>query len=320
VVFSMEHKNIGRNILICGTSGSGKKTLCKVLQDWRHCPEKKSTTSESHDLVIKSFYLKNKELDALHILNVIVAPTSHKFGEFLVKCDKEKVAALSMANLCMTVRDSVSSKDVDSITLFVKMFGGYGIPVILCITHADKHNKHQRESISAQIKSHPQLATFFTTTPENPAPLLEILFMGCVDYHEHLDENVLQMYMDVVELRTKFLSKIFTAEKQLVLTQCTGFISYKAKMSEIFGTCYNELTFLSKADPESVDYTSRLEDNKYRMECLYNNTAILEHGSSLAEEAKNFWKLILNIRKSAKKCNFKAKQQKAELIHPWSLS
>jgi len=214
------------------------------------------------------------------------------------------------------------TEDVDSIELFMKMFGGSGIPVILCITHADEHNLAQRDNITDEIKRYPRLAQYFKTTPENPNPQLEILFMGCVDYlHKdfHDPQVVAKLYTDVDAWRNAFLKRIFVAEKGIQLKQTNIYNTKMTKMCEVLGKCYNEVLYLSHADPETAEYKRRLAENKPNMEILFKNKLILENDESIKKDVEKFWDLIQKIKKDARSFDQKSKALAGELINPWSI-
>jgi len=329
-----------RNVLFCGASRSGKTTCFKVIEDPCHCPDKSSMFSETQNTVFKSFSLKNNKDGSVldYILNMIDTPgtfeiraadedfekrSNDKISELIVDCLNHQVTYLNMVVLFLTVGGSVSSRDVDSIELFMKMFGGSGIPVILCITHADEHNLAQRDNITDEIKRYPRLAQYFKTTPENPSPQLEILFMGCVDYiHKdyHDPQVVAKLYSDVESWRNTFLQRIFVADEQIQLKRTNIYNTHKTKMSELLYNCFLELNLLSKADPETSEYKKRLEENRVNMEILFKNKMILEHDDSLVkQDVVKFWELIQNLKKEARGSEQKVKNIRSELIYPWSI-
>jgi len=310
-----------------------------VIQDPCYCPTQSSVFSETQNTMFKSFSLRNnKNKEVLNfILNLIDTPgtfeiraadqdfetrSNEKIGELIVECLNHEVTYLNMVVLFLTIAGSVNSREVDSIELFMKMFGGSGIPVILCITHADDHNKNKRDQIIDEIKRYPRLAEYFKTTPENPNPQLEILFMGCVDYiHRDIhDPRVMaEKYTEVEQWRNLFIKRIFAAETGTLLQKTNIYNTRVEKTCDVLKKCYSELLYLCKADPETSEYKRRLADNKPNMEFFHKNFLILQNDPVAKMEAERFWGLIQTIRKEASGYDQKAKDIKAELIHPWNI-
>jgi len=309
-----------RNVLLCGASRSGKTTCFRVIQDPCYCPEKSSMFSESQTTTFKSFSLKNNiDGQVLNfVLNLIDTPgtfeiraadqdfetrSNEKIGELIIECLDHNVTYLNMVVLFLGIAGgSISPRDVDSIHLFMKMFGGSGVPVILCLTHADRHNETKRKSICDEIKRYPRLTEYFKTTPEKPNPQLEILFMGCVDYNYDniYDPAVMaQQYGDVENWRNIFIQRIFEAVSTTQLKNTNIYNTHKAKMSEVLKQCHMELLYLSEGPPESSEYQTRLKNNKPAMEYLFKNKMILMNDDSLVSEREKFWKVITSIKESA---------------------
>ena len=96
------------------------------------------------------------------------------------------------------------------------MFGGSGVTVCLCITHADKHSDDWRESIHAQLLKHPELSMLIEK--EN----MPIVFMGCVDTKDKIyrnEEELEEDYISIYNMRKELLEIIFGAKEKRLLNQ-----------------------------------------------------------------------------------------------------
>jgi len=167
-----------RNILFCGASRSGKSTCFGVFKDPCFCPSKTTMFSETQDTIFKTYSLRNNKTKDVHgfVLSLIDSPgtfeirstkdefkkrSNEEIGKLIVECLNHEVTYLNLIAMFLTISGRVGDKDIESIKLFMEMFGSSGMPIILCVTHADEYNDVKMDKIREEIQIHPDLEQYF---------------------------------------------------------------------------------------------------------------------------------------------------------------
>jgi len=76
------------------------------------------------------------------------------------------------------------------------------LPIILCLTYADKENAEGRSLFIKQLKTHKKLTNYFGKKK------LDIVFMGCAD-HKFSNFGSEQQYSNTLELVTHWRNNLF---------------------------------------------------------------------------------------------------------------
>ena len=151
------------NVLICGASRSGKTNLFKLLADPAFCPEAGTGLfSDTVSMTLRTFSLTNKVDGAVHevVINLIDTPgtfemksnkeqfkqrSNEEIKNLIVNCINNEICYLNMLVLAINAM-KFSSQEIESVKLFLDLFGQCDIPIVLCLTHADHFNAAKRES------------------------------------------------------------------------------------------------------------------------------------------------------------------------------
>jgi len=215
----------------------------------------------------------------------------------IVECLNHEVTYLNLIAMFLTISGRVGDKDVDSVELFMEMFGGVGMPIILCITHADEFNATKMKSIEIEIQEDPRLVKFFQSGN------LRIMFMGCVDHkhNDYYDINVIaQKYKMVTDWRTAFIDMIFQSNDRFDLKNTKIFSNRRLNLMQMTDDCIEEINHLTKLDFGGSEYKRRIVLHNANMEYLYNNKMILDADGSEESKIKteNLWNKIQEVKKS----------------------
>jgi len=185
------------------------------------------------------------------------------------------------------------------------------LPMILCLTHADKYNDKKREQTINEIKKHPDLKKYFENND------IELLFMGCVDHAFGNYYNADEMsddYKLVSNWRKDFLDRIFKAQDRIDLKNTCIYFTRQKDVGELLQICVNELDYLSKSDKDTSDYKFRLVGHKLNMDLLFKHKMLLDEDEIYKKLTGELWDIIQTIRKS----NL-IENQKLDLLSPWSI-
>jgi len=222
-----------RNILLCGRTRSGKSTTMGVLKDPCYVPRNTSIFSETQNPKFQSFAINNRyeKLVEKFTINIIDSPglfevrgkesseserSNEMISQTIAKCLENEITNINGIILFSTFEAGINQQDILAMKIFLDMFGGCGVSVCLCITHADKHTEKWCESIKSELTQHKELA-----------PLIErekmpILFMGCVNYNDKVytsADDLLDDWKSVYGWRKELLDWIFAANNRKNLTQ-----------------------------------------------------------------------------------------------------
>jgi len=222
-----------RNILLCGRTRSGKSTTMGVLKDPCYVPQNTSIFSETQNPKFQSFAINNRyeKLVEKFTINIIDSPglfevrgkesseserSNEMISQTIAKCLENEITNINGIILFSTFEAGINQQDILAMKIFLDMFGGCGVSVCLCITHADKHTEKWCESIKSELTQHKELA-----------PLIErekmpILFMGCVNYNDKVytsADDLLDDWKSVYGWRKELLDWIFAANNRKNLTQ-----------------------------------------------------------------------------------------------------
>lgn len=222
-----------RNILLCGRTRSGKTTTMGILKDPCFSPQGCSIFSETHNPKFQTFAINNKAETVVQkfTINIIDTPglfevkdkdnidterTNEVIAQTITKCLENEITNIHCIILFLTFEAGINRDDIAAMKLFLEMFGGCGVSVALCVTHADKHNDTWRKSIREQLLQHPELSELVKQES------MQILFMGCVDTKDrtYFDEDTLKDdYLSVYEMRKEMLELVFAAREKKLLNQ-----------------------------------------------------------------------------------------------------
>jgi hypothetical protein len=222
-----------RNCLLCGRTRSGKTTTMGVLKDPCYSPQGGSIFSETQNPKFQSFSINNRLNAAVEkfTINIIDSPglfevkekdhvdaerTNEVIAQTIAKCLENEITNIHCIILFATFEAGINPNDIEAMKVFLDMFGGCGVSVCLCITHADKHSDQWREVIKSQLTKHEELSALIEKEK------MPILFMGCVDTKDKVHKDVddlLYDYKTVYQMRKELLDLIFAAKEKKLLNQ-----------------------------------------------------------------------------------------------------
>jgi len=222
-----------RNCLLCGRTRSGKTTTMGVLKDPCFSPEKASIFSETQNPKFVSFAINNRNdtIVQKYTISIIDSPglfevkdkehidaerTNEVIAQTIARCLENEITNIHCMIMFVTFEAGINRDDIESMKLFLDLFGGSGVSVALCVTHADKHADSWRNSIKEQILRHPELSILLEKEK------MPIMFMGCVDTTDKLyssEEDLTEDYKNVYEMRKDMLQFIFAAKEKKPLNQ-----------------------------------------------------------------------------------------------------
>jgi len=222
-----------RNCLLCGRTRSGKTTTMGVLKDPCFSPEKASIFSETQNPKFVSFAINNRNdtIVQKYTISIIDSPglfevkdkehidaerTNEVIAQTIARCLENEITNIHCMIMFVTFEAGINRDDIESMKLFLDLFGGSGVSVALCVTHADKHSDSWRNSIKEQILRHPELSILLEKEK------MPIMFMGCVDTTDKLynsEEDLTEDYKNIYEMRKDMLQFIFAAKEKKPLNQ-----------------------------------------------------------------------------------------------------
>merc|ERR1711879_467892 len=106
--------------------------------------------------------------------------------------------------------------EIESVEIFLEMFGEIGIPIILCLTHAESVARARRKSIEEEFRGYAGLAQYFEKDH------FTLQWMGCVNYigKDYIDDKIMfNDYRLVSKWRNELVQKIFAADKRVEMDQ-----------------------------------------------------------------------------------------------------
>jgi len=222
-----------RNVLLCGRTRSGKTTVMNVLKDPCHSPTNRSIFSETQNPRFQSFSINNRadaevQKFTIHIIdspglfevkdkdsmeqkrpNEVIAST-------IATCLENEITNIHCIVMFATFEAGINRDDIESMKVFLDMFGGSGVSVALCVTHADKHGVGWRQEIRDELMLHPDLAALVEEEK------MAIHFMGCVNVDDrpyYDEEQMKEDYVSVYKMRQDMLEFIFGAKEKKMLNE-----------------------------------------------------------------------------------------------------
>jgi len=207
------------------------------------------------------------------------------------------VTYLNLLVLFLNISNNFNVTDLDSVELFLKLFGTSKIPILLIFTHADNVGSERRENIKIEIQQHPRLAKYFEDG------VFEVMFSGCVNYvnKNYTNEKDLTWdYEDVIEWRDQLLSRIFRADIRTDLEQTDIYVNRKTQAVSNLELCLDEFPILISGDPDTSNIKKRLINHKDRMEYLCKHTMYLEkiNDEKIKTQLRNLWGFIQDTKQS----------------------
>merc|ERR1712137_1442115 len=140
--------------------------------------------------------------------------TNEVIAQTIAKCLDNEITNIHVIMLFVTFEAGINPNDIKAMEIFLDMFGGNGVKICLCITHADNHDiKWQRTRVE---ELHRFEATKHLIETEN----MEILFMGCAGSTHNIrtEDELLKQYKKVYLMRRKMLETIFSATERVQLS------------------------------------------------------------------------------------------------------
>ncbi len=218
-----------RNVLCAGKSRSGKTTTICTIKNPCYTPDADSIFSGTYNCKYQTFAIKNQKQDKVseYTLHIVDTPGTFEIKassdkdtarsndiieDIIGKCLENEITGINLILLFASFETGINPQDIDSIKIFLKLFGGSGVSIALVITRADKHNRAWRESRRKEIMEHNELSELLKN--EN----IKIFFMGCVDESSSVNMNERQLkraYRNVYRMREELLKFIFEAEKRV---------------------------------------------------------------------------------------------------------
>jgi len=145
------------------------------------------------------------------------------------KCLENEITNIHCIIMFATFEAGINRDDIEAMKVFLDMFGGCGVSVCFCITHADKHTDEWRKDKRDQLLRHPELSALIEKEK------MAIVFMGCVDTKDKIynnEEDLSEDYKMVYEMRKNLLDIIFAAREKKMLNQMNV---AKKKIEEVSG-------------------------------------------------------------------------------------
>jgi len=289
-----------RNVLLVGRTRSGKSTTMEVLKDPCYIPKSDTIFSETVDARFKSFSIQNEtnQRTCDVTLNLIDTPglfevkdiesggerTNEVIAQTIAKCLDNEITNIHVIMLFVTFEAGINPNDIKAMEIFLDMFGGGGVKICLCITHADNHDVKWQRTRKEEL--HKFEATKRLIETEN----MEILFMGCVGstHNIHTEDELLKQYKKVYLMRRKMLQCIFDASARVQLSTLNV---AKQKVDEVRAVLRDSIPVLQKLASCSDENNSEPQkysiEQKIRNEKLNAERAILSV-PELAEEYSQF--------------------------------
>jgi len=281
-----------RNILFCGASRSGKSTIFRVLQNPCYCPKQVTIFAETKFTNFKTFSLRDKQEGKVHnfVINLIDTPgtfevranqeefkkrSNDEISELIIDCINHEVTYVNL--LCLVLKATkFSESEMDSIDLFLELFGKSKIPILLCLTYADNLSKQRRTDIEVELTQHPRLEGYFADN------IFKICWMGCVNHVEqdYTDEEVMRSkFQQVANWRDDLIDHIFDAERKVDLKDTDIYAKKKKKCFECLDQVTNSMSNLASiAQKEELTGGEELELLRHRevMSTLHKYSFYLE--------------------------------------------
>jgi len=191
----------------------------------------------------KTFSLRDKSTGKVHnfVINLIDTPgtfevrstkeqfekrSNDEISDLIVECVNHEITYLNLLVLVLSAY-KFSDTEMDSIDLFLKLFGETKIPILLCLTHADGLGAQRMNDIANELKEHPRLSNYFNKK------IFKICWMGCVNHvqRDYTDKIVMENdYKRVANWRDIFIEEIFVSEKRINLKETNIYLTKKRKL------------------------------------------------------------------------------------------
>jgi GTPase SAR1 family protein len=306
-----------RNVLFCGASRSGKSTIFHVMQNPVYSPEKISIFSDTKFTSFKTFTLRDRQENRIHnfVVSLIDTPgtfelrstkeefesrSNDQISDLVVDCINHEVTYLNL--LCLVVNaQKFSETEMDSIDLFLNLFGKTSIPILLCLTHADEIRLERREEIILELKEHPRLTPYFNEQ------LFKIQWMGCVNMKQtnYVDVKTIDnQYKLVANWRDEFMDEIFNAKKRVELDTTDIYKNKRESSIALLSIIIKEMDKLIEINTEVMTGGEQLSllNHSRNMNYLFDHSFYLEKERDLTiiDQYRLFLNFCKNIQDSRK--------------------
>jgi len=175
-------------------------------------------------------------------------------------CLKNEVTKINTLLIFISFELGVTQDDVDSFDQFLSRFGHPDIQIILCVTRAESKTAAWKADIENQLTQH----SYFAKVLEKHTNC-KICFLGCVDTVNNDSvssiDDLRGLYATVYELRKVLLLNIFSAEKQVKLTELPMLKTTTEKLRTIFRQQDALLTQLLECGDFTLDTAELKVDN-----------------------------------------------------------
>jgi len=218
-----------RNVLVCGKTRSGKTTAIRVLKDSAYQPEKSEMFSDKNKIRFESLILKTPDIVDFSIFFVDTSGLFETFGyKEIEECMRRNIATLNTLLLFSGNKIGFDKAEVDMIEIFVRMFSGSGIKIILCITHAENCIPSKMAQIEEDYKRHPVVGPLMLEFA------ISLAFIGCVETDSYFTvEELRRAYKRVEKLRSDLISLIIKSSNSVPVEILGIFREHKQEMNEL---------------------------------------------------------------------------------------
>jgi len=253
-------------------------------------PKNDSIFAETVNTKFQTFSIKNKYENVVKefTLSIIDSPgtfeirsnddtlkarTDEEITRMIGQCLDNEITHLHVIVMFCTFEVGISTEDIESIKLFLQMFGGSGVTICLCVTRADRHNPEWRAQRKTEIMKHDELASLIT---ENN---MKVMFMGCVDikgvpFREKDDLH--DAYVDTYEMRKELLTMIFEANTRTQLSDMNVLAGKVASVKEkLHQTSDNFIKFLTISDWDLSSVENMLMSHQHALNFITDNKSVL---------------------------------------------
>jgi len=300
-----------------------------VLKDPCFSPEKASIFSETQNPKFVSFAINNRNdtIVQKYTISIIDSPglfevkdkehidaerTNEVIAQTIARCLENEITNIHCMIMFVTFEAGINRDDIESMKLFLDLFGGSGVSVALCVTHADKHADSWRNSIKEQILRHPELSILLEKEK------MPIMFMGCVDTTDKLyssEEDLTEDYKNVYEMRKDMLQFIFAAKEKKPLNQMKVAKKKIEQVHEAINIIVNNFKlFINTNDFKTSIVQEAIITHKDNLKYLEDNNAYM----NVPQMAEKFIALI-DFAKKFKEKNMD-NNLKNELLWPLKLT
>lgn len=322
------------NVLICGASRSGKTSLFKLLADPAYCPARGTGLfSDTVSMTLRTFSLTDQTEHKVHevVVNLIDTPgtfelksakeqftqrSNDEIKNIIVNCINNEITYLNMLVLVINAM-KFSEQEIESVKIFLDLFGDSKLPLLLCLTHADHMNPDKRESVEQQIKELPGLADYFSKDT------FMVRWVGCVDHagkDYKLEDALKDDYEDVMEWRDLLIDDIFkSADSNVSLINTDIYKDRKNQCLDKIDHLLHDMNWILSLNMEDVLTAAdqmRISRHREGMEFIHDHVKYILYDTDDKKSIDKFHTLYSFIEQ-IRTCN-KSDANKQALLGKWT--